>query len=144
MQTKTLNHSPRTYALVFETGEEAVAGIEAFAAEHGLSASQVSAIGAVQAATLGYFDWERKDYRRIEIAEQVEVLSMTGDIADNQGRPQLHAHAVFGCADGSTRGGHLMQAQVRPTLEVILVESPAHLRRVRDPETGLALIRTGA
>lgn len=142
MQTKLLNADPRTYALIFATGEEAVTGIERFAAEEGLAACQVSAIGAVRGATLGYFDWALKDYRRIELDEQLEVLVLAGDIADRDGRPQLHAHAVFGRADGTTRGGHLMEALVRPTLEVMLIESPVHLHRVLDPETGLALIRT--
>jgi uncharacterized protein len=144
MQAKLLNTAPRTWALVFATGDAAVAGIERFAAQEGLAACQVSAIGAVSGATLGYFDWERKAYQRIELNEQLEVLSLNGDIAERDGRPQLHAHAVFGRADATTRGGHLMEARVRPTLEVMLTESPAHLRRVLDPETGLALIRVRA
>jgi predicted DNA-binding protein with PD1-like motif len=53
----------------------------------------------------------------------------------------LHAHVVVGKADGTAHGGHLLAAVVRPTLEVILVESPRHLQRRHDAETGLALIR---
>ena len=141
MQAKTLNPSPRVYALIFDTGEEAVAGIQDFAADNQLTASQVSAIGAVQAATLGYFDWEQKNYRYIEVPEQLEVLSLNGDIALNQGKPMLHAHAVFGRSDGSTCGGHLMRVTVRPTLEVILMETPGYLLRELDAQTGLPLIR---
>ena len=143
MRTKTLNQNPRVYALIFDTGEEIVAGIEAFAGEHSLTASQVSAIGAVQAATLGYFDWTRKDYRRIELDEQLEVLSLNGDIALSDRQPRLHAHAVFGRADASTCGGHLMRAVVRPTLEVIVMETPGYLRREMDAETGLPLVSIG-
>ena len=58
----------------------------------------------------------------------------------SEGKPTVHAHVVVGCWDGSTRGGHLLQAHVRPTLEVMLVESPAHLQKRHDPESGLALI----
>ncbi len=90
---------------------------------------------------LGYFDWQKKDYTRIPVAEQVEVLALVGDIALNDGEPQLHPHVVIGKADGSAHGGHLLEAHVRPTLEVIVTESPAHLQRRSDPESGLALIR---
>ena len=91
--------------------------------------------------TLGYFDWESKQYKKIPVSEQVEVLSLIGDVALKDGEPKVHAHVVLGRSDGSTRGGHLLDAHVRPTLEVILVESPVHLRKQVDEESGLALIR---
>jgi uncharacterized protein len=91
---------------------------------------------------LGFFDWQRKDYRRIPVREQVEVTTLVGDIAvEADGKPALHLHAVLGRSDGSVLGGHLLKAHVRPTLEVIVHEAPAHLRRCRDRETGLTLIR---
>ena len=90
---------------------------------------------------LGFFDRVRKDYEPIPIAEQVEVLTLAGDIAMKDGEPQVHAHVVVGEADGTAWGGHLLEGHVWPTLEVVLVESPAELRRTLDKETGLALIR---
>jgi predicted DNA-binding protein with PD1-like motif len=98
-------------------------------------------MGALSDAVLGYFDWQQKDYKRIPIDEQVEVLNLTGNIALADGEPKLHPHIVLGKADGTACGGHLLEAHVRPTLEVIITESPAHLQRRSDPETGLALIR---
>lgn len=131
----------KTYALVFDKGDEVVSTLQEFAAEHALGASHFTAIGAFREAILGYFDRERRDYRRLPVREQVEVLVLAGDIVEGPDRrPQVHAHAVVGTADGTTRGGHLLEARVWPTLEVILVESPAHLLRRVDPETGLALI----
>ena len=132
--------SQKTYALIFNTGDEVVAGLRAFAEEEHLAASHFTAIGAFNNVTLGYFDWEKKDYIKIPISEQVEVLSLVGDIAVNEGQPNIHAHAVLGKRDGSTCGGHLIEAEVRPTLEGILTESPAHLERRFDKEAGLALI----
>ncbi|HEY6822014.1 MAG TPA: PPC domain-containing DNA-binding protein [Burkholderiales bacterium] len=134
----------RSFALVFETGEEPVELITTFAAEHHTRAARFSAIGAFSDAVLGYFDWQKKDYEKIRIAEQVEVLSLLGDIALADGKPKLHAHVVLGKRDGTAHGGHLLEARVRPTLEVILTESPSHLERVHDPETGLPLIRIGS
>jgi predicted DNA-binding protein with PD1-like motif len=75
------------------------------------------------------------------VREQVEVLSLIGDVALQDGEPKVHAHVVVGRADGSTRGGHLVEAHVRPTLELTLTESPAHLHKQFDPESDLALIR---
>ena len=133
----------KTHALIFQTGDEAMAGLAAFARSQGLKAAHFTAIGAFSEAVLGFFSWEKKDYQKIPVEEQVEVLALVGDIALQDGKPKVHAHVVLGRADGSTRGGHLLSARVRPTLEVILIESPAHLRRTVDPESGLALIDLG-
>ena len=46
--------------------------------------------------------------------------------------------------DASTRGGHFVGGTVRPTLELVIQESPAHLRKAHDPESGLALIAPDA
>ena len=81
---------------------------------------------------------------KIPLREQVEVASLLGDIAEADGKPALHLHIVVGRRDGSEMAGHLGEAHVRPTLEVILTESPAHLRKRHDPESGLALIRMNA
>ena len=134
----------KSFALVFATGDEVVAGLESFARENGLTAGQFTAIGAFQDVTLGYFDWETKGYEEIPVREQVEVLSLVGDVALADGEPQVHAHVVVGKSDGTAHGGHLLTGHVRPTLELILVEPPEHLRKETDPETGLALIRLDA
>lgn len=143
MKAKLLEeHGGKTYAVIFETGDEVKSGLLAFAKEHGLAGSHFTAIGAFHDVVLGYFNWQKKEYKRIPLREQVEVLSMVGDIAlKENGEPEVHAHVVLGKSDGTAVGGHLMEAHVRPTLEVIVVESPRHLRRQHDPESGLALIR---
>ena len=136
------NQGEKTFVLIFATGDEAIAGMTAFAREKGLAASHFTAIGAFQEAILGYFNLEKKDYEKIPVREQVEVLSLVGDISlSEKGEPKIHAHVVLGRSDGTTRGGHLVEGRVRPTLEVMLVESPRHLRRKHDPETGLGLIQ---
>ena len=141
MRVKLLNDSgERMFAVIFQTGDNPVAGLTAFAVEHKLKAASFTAIGAFSEATLGYFEWEKKEYERIAVGEQVEVLSLLGDITLQDGKPHLHAHVVLGRRDGSACGGHLLDARVRPTLEVIVTEAPAYLRRRRDPASGLALI----
>lgn len=142
MRHRLINEGPeRTYVIVFEHGEEVMSGLQTFVIEHGVHAARLSAIGAFERATVAWFDWDRKAYEPVEVHEQVEVLSLVGDVALDGAKPRLHVHAVLGRRGGAALGGHLMEATVRPTLEVLLVDSPAHLRRVYDPESGLALIR---
>ena len=138
MKSKQL--AERTYALVFDKGDEVISNLTGFSRERKLTAAHFTAIGAFSNVTLGYFEPDRKDYRRISISEQVEVLSLVGDVARKDDQPEVHAHVVVGKADGSAHGGHLLEAQVWPTLEVVLTESAAHLRKRVDEETGLALI----
>ena len=111
----------RTFVVVLDHGEDPVATLTAFAVEHRLGASHFTAIGAFSRAVVAYFDWSSKRYEHIPIEEQVEVLSMVGDITIQ-------------------RGGHLIQAAVGPTLEIVVTEAPRHLRRRPDAASGLALI----
>ena len=142
MKSKLIHEgAQRTFAVVFDKGDDVLENLLAFAKEHKLTAAEFSGLGALSDAVLGYFDWQEKDYRRIPIDEQVEVLNLTGNVALAEGEPKLHPHIVLGKADGTAHGGHLLEAHVRPTLEVIVTESPAHLRRRSDPETGLALLQ---
>ena len=145
MQWKKVG-SPDTpaYVVVLDPGDEAVAALSEFSRREGLSAAQVTAIGAFESAAVGWYDRRRQHYRRIAIDEQCEVLSLTGDVALGADEAQLHVHAVLGLADGSTRGGHLLEGRVWPTLEVMIQQAPAELRKTYRPEVGLALIDLGA
>jgi predicted DNA-binding protein with PD1-like motif len=141
MKSKLVWAAERTFVLVLDPGDEALAAITMFATETGLKAASLTAIGAFERATVGWFDLKRRSYKPIAVNEQCEALSLIGDIAlGDDNLPSLHAHAVLGLSDGTTRGGHLLKAIVRPTLEVTLAETPAPLLRRRRPELGLALI----
>jgi predicted DNA-binding protein with PD1-like motif len=131
----------RTFVLVLDSQEEAFTTISAFADTCGLAGASLTAIGAFSSATVGWFDFETRAYKPIDIAEQCEALSLIGDVArDDDGKASVHAHCVVGLRDGTTRGGHLIKATVRPTLEVTLVETPVHLRRKKRANLGIALI----
>jgi predicted DNA-binding protein with PD1-like motif len=143
MRVKKLQaNDETTFALIFDKGDEVMEELTEFAREERLTAGHFTAIGALSDATLGYFDRTRKDYTKIQVDEQVEVLSLVGDVAVDGREPKIHAHIVLGKADGTAHGGHLISAHVWPTLELILTAPPGHLRRRSDPETGLALLDT--
>ena len=133
----------RVVAMIFDPGDDPIDGLAKASARYGLDAAHFTGIGAFRSVTVGWFDLDAADYRRIDVSEQVEVLSLVGDIttADLDSEdPKVHAHVVLGRSDGSTVGGHLLSGRVRPTLEIIVTETSGRLRRRHDPATGLALI----
>jgi uncharacterized protein len=129
-----------TYVVVCDPGDEAVAALTQFARAEDLEAASIAAVGAFEHAVVGWFDRAAKDYRRIPVDEQCEVLSLLGDVAQSQVGPILHMHTVLGLSDGTTRGGHLLEGKVFPTLEVVVTETPAELRKIMRPDLGVALI----
>ena len=129
-----------TYVVVCDPGDEAVAVLTQFAQAEDLEAASIAAVGAFEHAVVGWFDRAAKDYRRIAVDEQCEVLSLLGDVAEGQDGPILHMHTVLGLSDGTTRGGHLLEGKVFPTLEVVVTETPAELRKIMRPDLGIAVI----
>ena len=135
MKSKLVGEKPgeRIFVLVPDSGEEAVAAITDCVRREGLRFASLTALGAFQNA----IDLDAKAYHKIPIEQQCDALSLIGDVAEGDGgQPSLHA--VLGLTSGSTRGGRLLEAIVRPTLEVI--ETPAHLYRKHRPDLGIALM----
>ncbi len=143
MKSKLLygEREQRIFAIVFDKGDELISGLKDFAGQNQLRGSYFTAIGAFSQATLGYFQRDALEYKKIPVNEQVEVLSLVGNIIKKEdGSIQVHAHGVMGKENGDAIGGHILEARIWPTLEVILNEEPAYLRRSIDFTTGLALI----
>jgi uncharacterized protein len=148
VRSKLLSHEGRaTYAIVFDIGDEIISGLTTFAKEHRLEASDFTALGAFSSALLGFFEVEQKEYRKIPIKEQVEVLTLVGNITLDDGEPKVHAHVVLGCADGTTRGGHLRRLRpANPGANALRVSgaAPTPVRcRVRtrpDPPVALPVL----
>ena len=146
MKTKVLANTAgaRTWIVVFDKGDQVEPELLKFAADHDLSAASLSGLGGFSSVKLGYFDRSDMRYHSNPLHEQVEVMSLIGNIAmtmTNSGTGRkLHAHVVVGRSDGTARGGHLLEAEVWPTLEVFVTELPVPLNRKSDDETGLTLI----
>jgi uncharacterized protein len=142
MQVQLLNPGETTkrYAVIFYQGDEAFSGLLQFARKYHVTSAHFTAIGAVNGATLGWFDPERKMYKKIPINGQHEVIGMSGDIALYQGKPVVHTHMIVGAPDGTTRAGHVLAAFISPTLEVMVTVDPATMQKRFDPDTDLTLI----
>jgi predicted DNA-binding protein with PD1-like motif len=142
MQVQLLSNGKQTreYAVIFYQGDEAFSGLLEFAEKYHVTSAHFTAIGALNRATLGWFDPQRKMYKKIPIDGQHEVIGMSGDIALYQGKPVVHTHLVVGSSDGTTRAGHVLAAYVSPTLEVMVTIDPIAMKKRFDPETDLTLI----
>jgi uncharacterized protein len=142
MKVQMLNDAAgqKDYAVIFSTGDDAYAGLIDFARKYQVTSAHFTAIGAISGATLGWFDPSRKMYKLMPFTGQMEVAAMVGDIALYQGKPIIHTHAVLGLPDGTTRAGHVVAMDVRPTLEVMVTVDPKGMQRQFDPATDLTLI----
>ncbi len=142
MRSRLLGGEPgrRTWTLVGEPGDAMPDALLDFARREGIGGAGFVAIGGFSRVVLGYFDRDRKDYLRNALEEQVEVVSLAGNVARVGQEIQVHGHAVVGRRDGSAIGGHLLEARVWPTLELLLTETPSPLERRKDEATGLPLL----
>lgn len=129
----------KSYAVVFAKGDEILSGLTEFAERESITAGHFTAIGALQSARFGWFDAAQKAYRDIPIDQQVELISLLGDVGLVNGAPQVHAHGAVGFPDGAVRGGHLLQAIAWPTLELFFTAYPTTLTKTHDDETDLFL-----
>ena len=130
----------KQYVVIFSKGDEAYSGLLDFAEKYHVTSGHFTAIGALSSAIIAWFDPQKKLYRENPINEQVEVAAMLGDFALYQGKPAVHTHMVVGHRDGSTSGGHVIEAIVSPTLEVFVTVDPIALQKQPDPESDLTLI----
>ena len=135
----TGSNGETTYAVIFAVGDEVLSGLTELAEHENIQAAHVSAIGGFRHALFGWFDEELKAFRNIPVPRQVEVCSLLGDIGVAGGEPQVHLHGVVGFPTGETRGGHLLEAHVGPTLELFITAWPEPLIKETHPDTGLSL-----
>jgi predicted DNA-binding protein with PD1-like motif len=142
MQAKLVMDTPqeKVYTVIFYKGDEVLSGLTDFAIQHKIEDAHFTAIGAVSGGTLAWLDPTNKIYHRISVAEQVEVLSLIGDVATFNGKPVVHMHAVLGKPNGNTIGGHVFELNVNPTLEVFVTVNTTPLRKKPDDASGMKLI----
>jgi len=134
------NGAVKQYAIVLSKNDEVMSGLTDFAKQNKVTSASFSAIGAFSHATLAWFDDSRKEFKLVPINEQVELVSMIGDIALVNDKPAVHTHVSVASSDGTVRGGHVINAYVFPTLELFMTVYPTPLHKEKDGATGLQLI----
>ena len=126
---------------MLDSGDEVIAALQRFASEHITTSAFFYGLGAFREATIAWWNPETLQYEDIAANEQVEVLSITGNLTRVRDGIKVHAHTVLGKRHGATIGGHLKRGVVHPTLELFLTVTYQPIHRERDPTTGLDLIR---
>lgn len=123
MQVKQLSQSPRAFEVTFKKGDDVMAGMNEFAENYHLRTSQVTAVAGFGSALLGWGDPgpNSKGFRKIPINQEVEVV-LNGNFTVRNGTPRFHAHAICVFPDGSTKGGHVIEAHVGLTMEAMVQE----------------------
>ena len=134
------NGGVKSYAIILAKGDEVMSGLTDFARQNKVASASFTAIGAFSRATVAWFDDARKEFRLIPIRQQVELVSMIGDIALVNDQPAVHTHVALASSDGTVRGGHVINAFVFPTLELFMTVYPTALHKQLDDATGLKLI----
>jgi predicted DNA-binding protein with PD1-like motif len=142
MQAKLVKDAPdeQVYSIVFYKGDEVLSGLTDFAIAHKISDAHFTAIGAVSSATLAWLNLPKKMYHRIPVTQQVEVVSLIGDIATYNGVPVVHMHTVLCRSDGSTIGGHVFELNTDPTVELFMTVNTTGLKKKADDASGMKLI----
>lgn len=128
------------YVFNLARGEELFATLLSWCQDNALSGGTLTGLGAADQVELAYYHLPTKTYERHTIHEEVEILSLQGNLGTLAGKPILHIHGVFGKRDLSTFGGHLFQLRVSGACEIHWSTLPAPLRREHDEETGLNLL----
>jgi uncharacterized protein len=134
------NGGAKHYAIILAKGDEVMSGLTDFARQNKVTSASFTAIGAFSHATVAWFDDGRKEFKLIPIKQQVELVSMIGDIALVNDQPAVHTHVALASSDGTVRGGHVINAFVFPTLELFMTVYPTALHKQLDDATGLKLI----
>jgi uncharacterized protein len=134
------NGGAKNYAIILAKGDEVMSGLTDFARQNKVTSASFTAIGAFSHATVAWFDDSRKEFKLIPIKQQVELVSMIGDIALVNDQPAVHTHVALASSDGTVRGGHVINAFVFPTLELFMTVYPTALHKQLDDATGLKLI----
>jgi predicted DNA-binding protein with PD1-like motif len=130
----------RRFIVVFERGDDVLAELEALCGREDIRSATLTGIGGFERAKVAFLNVQSKEYEPIDVREQVEVVSFLGNVTQYNGKPKIHAHCVLGHRDGHTTAGHVLEAIVRPTLELALEVFAEEIRRTDRPDVGIPLI----
>ncbi|MFZ2300204.1 MAG: PPC domain-containing DNA-binding protein [Candidatus Moraniibacteriota bacterium] len=121
-------------------GEELVAILASWCKKEKISGATLSGLGAADELEVAYYNLGVKQFERHTIKEEVEILSLVGNVAMLSDKRVLHIHGTFGRKDLSTFGGHICSLRVSGACEIHLTVFPQAFIRAYDEETGLNLL----
>ena len=123
-----------------DKGEEILEQLKEIALQEHIKLASVSALGAINDFTVGVFKTAEKKYDANEFQGYYEITSLTGTITTKDGEFYAHLHMSAGDTEGRVLGGHLNEAVISATCELVLEIMDGTVERRLDPETGLNLM----
>lgn len=126
-----------TYAVRLEVGDEIVSSVLELAEKENIGFAEVSAIGAVNKATVGLYNLTEKQYHKRTFNEPLEITSLLGNITRKDKKPYVHLHANFANEDCLVFGGHLNEAYISATCEMFVRCLDGEMGRLVCEKTGL-------
>lgn len=130
-----------TYILRFDRGEEFIPTLQHFCTIHEIKAAYFHGIGACHKLELAWYNLETKDYEVHNIEENLEITSLTGNIALIDDVVFAHTHGVFGNRQLQTLAGHVKSMEISATCELKLDVFEGEIKREFDDVTGLKLMK---
>lgn len=137
-----LKNTTRPFILVMKRGDNLVKSIVDCADAANLSSASLSGLGAIQKPTLGYFNWDTKDYRFKIFPGVFELTSLNGNIGFVDGKRFAHIHVTLGNDQYNVIGGHLKDATVGVTAEITIIPLQTYFERTHKKNNNFMLINT--
>ena len=129
------------YYVRLDKGDEIISSLVSVCEREQIKCAQISGIGGCEKAVVGVFDLDKKEYDREEVTALLELISLDGNVTYHEEKPYIHAHACFAyrTGDGShaTLSGHLLEAVIGLTGEIILTPADGNITRRFIPELGI-------
>jgi uncharacterized protein len=142
MQALSQHEGRQTFVVAFGPGDDVLAGLNELARTQGWRAAHFSGIGSFSRAALGWYDFGRKQFRKLQRQGTPEVVAFHGNVTHGaDGAPLVHVHCAVGDEQGAVTGGHLLEATVAATLELFLTVEPVPVRKALDESLGSQVIQ---
>lgn len=133
----TYRHADGRYTVSIANRARVEEAIAAACRDLNIRSAAVSGIGAVDEATLRFYDPTTKRYVDRRFDEQMEIAALAGNVSEMDGQIYLHLHVTLGRADYTALAGHLLSARINGAGEIFITPFDAATPRRYDPETGL-------
>ena len=131
----------KTIVMRIDRGEEVLTQLKAMALKEEIKLASVRALGATDDFTVGVFKVDEKKYYANHFTGDFEIVSLTGTISTMNGEYYAHLHMSAGDEQGRVFGGHLNEAIISATCEMVVEVIDGRVERAHDADVGLNLFK---
>jgi len=129
------------YILRLESGDDILKSLGQFATTKKMGASLLEGIGSLNKVKLGHYDFKTRKYSYETFEDDLEILSLSGNISTMNRVPLPHVHVTLGRRDFSVIGGHMDEGSSANMVEIGIWKLPGKLVKSKDDEIGLNVLQ---